>query len=120
MSVKPLKPCGYPGCPALVKDGAYCDQHKRQYDRQRGTANRRGYTYQWQQYIIRYKRKHPLCCKCEAQGIVKPTYAVDHIIPVSGPDDPLFWVDSNHQPLCLSCHSVKTAKENGGFGNTRK
>lgn len=37
---------------------------------------------------------------------------VDHILPVSGRDDPLFWDVSNHQPLCHACHSQKTAKEN--------
>ncbi|MDU1660498.1 MAG: HNH endonuclease signature motif containing protein [Stenotrophomonas maltophilia] len=24
--------------------------------------------------------------------------------------------DSNLQPLCRTCHSTKTARENGGFG----
>lgn len=36
---------------------------------------------------------------------------VDHITPVSGPDDPLFWDDKNHQGLTHSCHSRKTMSE---------
>lgn len=36
---------------------------------------------------------------------------VDHIIPVTGPDDPLFWEESNHQPLTHECHSRKTMAE---------
>nr|DAK90259.1 MAG TPA: HNH endonuclease bacteriophage, HNH Endonuclease, DNA.52A [Caudoviricetes sp.] len=27
------------------------------------------------------------------------------------------WDQSNWQALCHECHSRKTAKENGGFGN---
>jgi 5-methylcytosine-specific restriction endonuclease McrA len=30
---------------------------------------------------------------------------------VTGPDDPLFWMPSNHQPICNSCHRFKTASE---------
>jgi 5-methylcytosine-specific restriction protein A len=40
---------------------------------------------------------------------------VDHIRRVSGADDPLFWDASNHQPVCHSCHSRKTATMDGGF-----
>lgn len=41
---------------------------------------------------------------------------VDHIIPHKGNDD-LFWDMSNHQALCKKCHDIKTATEDGGFGN---
>jgi 5-methylcytosine-specific restriction protein A len=30
----------------------------------------------------------------------------------------LFWDQSNWQPLCHTCHSKKTAREDGGFGNS--
>jgi len=36
---------------------------------------------------------------------------VDHIQPVLGPSDPLFWEHTNHQPLCHSHHSQKTRAE---------
>jgi 5-methylcytosine-specific restriction protein A len=42
--------------------------------------------------------------------------ATDHILPHEGQADPLFWDPENHQSACKSCHSVKTAKEDGGFG----
>ncbi|WP_232338165.1 MULTISPECIES: HNH endonuclease [Bordetella] len=29
----------------------------------------------------------------------------------------LFWDTSNWQGLCWSCHSIKTAREDGGFGH---
>ena len=44
---------------------------------------------------------------------------VDHIAPHQG-DDALFWDQTNWQPLCNGCHSAKTAREDGGFGNRKK
>ncbi|WP_289184903.1 HNH endonuclease [uncultured Parasutterella sp.] len=32
----------------------------------------------------------------------------------------MFWDESNWQALCKHCHDVKTAKEDGGFGNERR
>jgi 5-methylcytosine-specific restriction protein A len=29
----------------------------------------------------------------------------------------LFWDGANHQALCKPCHSTKTAREDGAFGN---
>ena len=34
-------------------------------------------------------------------------------------DDKLFYDESNLQALCKRCHSRKTAKEDGGFGNKK-
>ncbi len=122
MPQKLKRPCNYPGCPALIEAGArYCEKHKKQetqrYDRERGTAAQRGYGGRWQRYRLQYLRQHPLCVECESKGLVKPSKHVDHIKAVSGPDDPLFWAPDNHQALCHSCHSRKTVKEDGGFGN---
>jgi 5-methylcytosine-specific restriction enzyme A len=65
-----------------------------------------------------FKRKHPLCADPDKRHVGRPelTSDVDHITPVNGPEDPLFWEQSNHQGLCHSCHNHKTAKENGGLG----
>lgn len=122
MPRRPKKPCAHPGCPELVEAGErYCKVHKRQeqkrYDQQRGTAAQRGYNSRWRRYREWYLKQHPLCVQCQKEGRLIPATDVDHIIPVSGPDDPLFWDEKNHQALCHSCHSRKTAKENGGFGN---
>lgn len=62
---------------------------------------------------MRYLRRHPIC----ACGCRQPAEEVDHIIPVTGPDDPLFWEPSNHQGLTKACHSRKTARDDGGLGN---
>lgn len=116
MARRPRKACAHPGCPALVEAGnTYCEQHRREgykrFDRGRGTAAQRGYGSRWGRYTRIFKRAHPLCRACEAKGIVTPTYVVDHIEPITGPDDPLFWEPSNHQPLCERCHNIKRATE---------
>ena len=41
---------------------------------------------------------------------------VDHIVPHRG-DARLLYDENNLQSLCKSCHSRKTATEDGGFGN---
>lgn len=43
---------------------------------------------------------------------------VDHIQSHKG-DMRLFWDESNWQPLCKRHHDIKTASEDGGFGNKR-
>jgi len=43
---------------------------------------------------------------------------VDHVRPHKG-DPALFWDHGNWQPMCWPCHSRKTAKSDGGFGNPR-
>lgn len=48
---------------------------------------------------------------CEKEGRVEAAEMVDHVIPVSGPDDPLFWDESNWQPLSNSCHGKKTIED---------
>ena len=110
------KPCVHPGCMALVKGGgSRCSKHaqqdQREYDQQRGSAAKRGYGRRWQRYRASFLAEHPICSRC---GDVAE--AVDHIQPVTGPDDPLFWEPTNHQGLCQSCHSSKTASEDGGYG----
>lgn len=59
---------------------------------------------------------HPLCEKCKAEGRLVKATDVDHIIPHKG-NRHLFFDSNNLQSLCRSCHSLKTASEDGGFGN---
>lgn len=54
--------------------------------------------------------------ECHAQGRITPATVTDHIIPHKG-DQHLFWDFLNRQSLCRSCHSKKTALEDGGFGH---
>jgi 5-methylcytosine-specific restriction protein A len=104
------------------------------------SANLRGYNYRWQLYTKRRRREHPICealhcdrcqrqynvgtitcttCRQPLRGCHQPSTCTDHITPVHGPDDRLFWDERNHQDLCWSCHSSKTAKEDGGFGRRK-
>lgn len=76
----------------------------------RKSSTKRGYGYQWEKYSRQYRRDNPMCAKCE-----HPADCVDHIQPITGPDDPLFWIEENHQPLCTTCHSKKTATEKNGI-----
>ncbi|HHH0073588.1 TPA: HNH endonuclease signature motif containing protein [Yersinia enterocolitica] len=123
MPVHPLKRCSYPGCRARVKAGR-CAEHKRearvQQDSQRGSRRERGYTPRWDKYRLMYLKAHPLCVHCEKQGTYTPAKIVDHIIPIDGGEDVLFWPESNHQGLCVSCHSRKTTTQDPVTKQQRK
>jgi 5-methylcytosine-specific restriction enzyme A len=117
MANKPLKPCSSPGCSNLTRE-RYCEQHqhleterRKQYEKKRGTAAQRGYGARWRKARKWYLMNNPICVSCGDVATV-----VDHIIPHKGNYD-LFWDKNNWQSLCSSCHSRKTVKEDGGFGN---
>lgn len=131
MALAPLKPCRSVGCPALTRDG-YCPRHlsaekntAKKYGRgkygQRPSSSARGYDGRWKRYRLVYLAEHPWCKICLDMGIHEPATDVDHVVPHKG-DPTRFWDPENHQGLCASCHSRKTASEDGGFGNppTRK
>ena len=79
-------------------------------DQARGTAAERGYNYRWQKYAHAFLADNPLCVSCKEANHIQVAQCVDHIVPHRG-DERLFWDQSNHQALCLSCHGVKSAKE---------
>ncbi len=114
------RPCPYPGCGVLVAAGGHCPRHKaqrqREADAHRQSSTARGYDGRWRKARATHLRKHPLCEAHLARGqLVEETY-VDHVVPHSG-DRALFWDSANWQSLCKPCHSQKTAREDGGFGN---
>jgi 5-methylcytosine-specific restriction protein A len=123
----PLHQCRYQGCRNKTNK-SYCPEHadvvkkkwQKDTDRRRGTSTERGYDGRWAKYRIGYLKEHPLCVECEKNGKYVPAKDIDHIIPVNGQDDPLFWEPTNHQGLCHRHHGEKTARENGAFGNKRK
>lgn len=110
------RPCAYPGCPELIREGRFCAQHNRevkgQYDHNRESAAKRGYDHRWQAIRRMFLRRHPLCMDPfgvhhEIQQVVAAT-EVDHIKPKrdGGGNE-----ETNLQALCKSCHSRKTMSE---------
>lgn len=76
---------------------------------------------EWRRASKEYRALHPWC-ECEHhQG--KPASArsecVDHIIPHRG-DRALFLDRSNFRAMAWGCHTAKTNRTDGGFGNARK
>lgn len=140
MPVARPRPCLHLGCAALVRGGGYCERHApaqqeaaREKDRERGSAASRGYGHRWAKTSQGFLRNHPLCCACSAQGRVTAAEVTDHIVPhrlaeaLASEDADrilaareLFWNRANWQPLCWRCHSRKTAREDGAFGNRRR
>jgi 5-methylcytosine-specific restriction protein A len=111
--------CSCTGCPAIIPgDQRYCEKHRGEYGRSRGSAHARGYTRDWQRESAAFLREHPLCeCdECKKLGRVRPSQVTDHIIPHKG-DPKLFWDRSNWQAMSKPCHDRKTATEDGGFGH---
>lgn len=127
MAGSPKRLCGRPGCGALVTPPErYCPTHAEserklaaEADARRGTRTKRGYTNAWTKASIGYRRKNPWCVICKRAGRMVPSECVDHIKPHGG-DQELFWDKTNWQALCGTCHSEKTAREDGGFGNRRE
>lgn len=92
--------------------GRYCPTHTQEpkrRDRERLDATKRGYGSRWRKYRAWFlgQPENRLC----ACGCGRLSREVDHVVPVSGPEDPLFWEQSNHQGLTHECHSRKTMTE---------
>lgn len=119
MPVSAPRPCGAPGCGALVQTGRYCSAHtSRGSDSRahggRGSAHQRGYNSRWQRARAAYLAAHPLCVECAKHGRVTPARVVDHVRPHRG-DQALFWDERNWQALCdhtspFDCHGAKTGR----------
>lgn len=82
------------------------------------TTAERGYGGKWQRYRLKFLERNPLCVMCQKLGKVTAATVVDHIQDHRG-DQGLFWQRENHQALCKSCHSIKTAAD-GGVGAARR
>jgi len=121
MTKAPLKKCNWPGCRTLIDfRQRLCTKHvkqdRKECDNRRGTAARRGYGGWWRRERQEYLKENPLCVECKKKGKLIEATVVDHIIPHKG-DVKLFKDRSNWQSLCTRHHNIKTAKEDGGFGN---
>lgn len=70
----------------------------------------------WRKLRAAVLLEEPLCrlCKKKDPPVIRAAKCVDHEDGDPNNNDP-----KNLQPLCWPCHSRKTAKEDGGFGNRR-
>jgi 5-methylcytosine-specific restriction protein A len=138
-----LRSCTTPGCPHLSRGGR-CDHCRRRqaerFDARRGSAAARGYDARWTAFSARLRRGYSdahgrtvavrLCgdrplpglpptgdSVCRQRGWIVKTAVVDHIVPVSGPNDPRFYDVTNMQGLCHTCHNAKRQRESRATGH---
>ena len=112
-------PCRYPGCAEVVAVPGYCDGHRPLIHRDYGRA-RRGFDaevgfYQskdWRVLRAAVLRESPLCVVCKAKERLIAAGVVDHVVPLK--DGGARFDRANLQPLCVSCHNRKTARETAG------
>ena len=103
------KPCNYPGCGVLVRDGtSRCSKHQREAWAKPPTAAKRVTGRRLQVMRESLFSSNPLCVECERLGRVMLATQRDHITPLAegGTDD-----DSNVQGLCHACHEAKSMAE---------
>lgn len=68
---------------------------------------------EWRAIRVLVLRENPFCVKCIHNGYMKLSIDVDHIIDIKdAPDRAMDF--TNLQPLCKSCHAIKTGKKNSG------
>jgi 5-methylcytosine-specific restriction endonuclease McrA len=76
----------------------------------RGSAHSRGYDRTWEKLRRAFLAAHPLCLFHQERGEVVEATQVDHIQTIERrPDLRLEW--TNLRPLCASCHSERTARD---------
>jgi hypothetical protein len=109
-------------------------QRQQARDAQRLTRHQRGYGARWDKFRVWHlnecmARRVPragLCGSrlpgtqntqdslCAQQGYMGPdakAHTLDHIVPVTGPNDPSFFSRYAHQWLCKRCHDLKRQRE---------
>ena len=121
MANKPLRPCRYPGCAALTRDG-WCPAHKpnpRKSVRQESAQWHNWYSLNvWTQELRPAQLlREPFCRECARHGLRVWATDVDHVQDHKG-DWAKFIDESNLESLCHRCHSRKTMREQ--WQNRRK
>ena len=72
-------------------------------------------TTRWRRVREQVLQGNPLCVNCETLGLLTVAQMVDHIEPVRLGGE--FWAMDNLQPLCNSCHGVKSQSERNATPN---
>lgn len=66
------------------------------------------HTARWTRESREFRKKYPLCVKCQQEGIITPVEVVDHVIPFPLCD---FWDKTNWQSLCRKHNIEKGNKD---------
>jgi len=116
MPRNPRKPCGCPTCPNLIPVGQqFCEVHRKDSpDLEAVRPSRSGgnlyNTARWRRLRKQVLQREPFCRECKKHGAAVMATDVDHIKSHRGNEE-LFWDINNLQPLCHSCHSKKTRRD---------
>lgn len=109
--------CPSIGCSNIVSGSdRYCESCSKDRERvdnaRRNPENKKIYSRAWQKIRADYLKHFPFCVDCGELAS-----EVDHLIPIKqgGTHD-----HENLRSRCKKCHSRKTAKNDGGFGNPVK
>lgn len=106
----PKSPCLVERCPNLATYRGRCSLHSKQNDRSISRAGKQTYgKKRWRLVRNAVFGDEPFCRECMKEGRETLATCVDHIIPIQDGGDK--YARSNLQPLCDSCHSVKTRQE---------
>jgi 5-methylcytosine-specific restriction enzyme A len=116
-----MRYCSVPRCGVVVRKGR-CPQHaqlQQQREDRFKTGPTRYDTMRWRRLRAAMLAEQPLCVRCAQIGRVTVAGVVDHIRPHRGDEDLMYdtaFLDgrapsSNLQPLCATCHGLKTAAE---------
>jgi 5-methylcytosine-specific restriction protein A len=113
------RPCNWPGCGEVVS-ARFCPlhevNHRLTYEASRGTSTQRGYGSEHRAWRAAVLTRDQVCQDPEGHHptVRRPATVADHIVPVARGGT---WTLENGQALCAECHSAKTARMDGGFGN---
>ena len=80
--------------------------YKKQSDRDRATAEQRGYGARWQKIRSAYLSRHPLCERCRVEGRTKAGDLVHH--KDRNPKNNSY---KNLESMCISCHDIEHKNE---------
>jgi 5-methylcytosine-specific restriction protein A len=119
----PAGPCRWRPCPKRGEHDGFCDEHRKQrnreYNKQRRAdpdSNADIYnSSRWWTLRRSYLAAHPLCQICLQENRVVEANTVDHKVPIRQGGDPWDW--DNLQALDARCHSRKSALEGSRWGS---
>ena len=120
----PRRLCSAPRCSDLATYRGRCAVHSRAYEAQRGSAQQRGYTYEWAKFARAWRERFPICgmradgqlyaehSQCVQEGRSAPAEAVDHILSMA--NGGAQFDERNLQSLCRRCNGIKRGRVDSG------